>query len=241
LRAANQDLEQLAFIASHDLQEPLRNITTSTQLLMHEYSPILDETALRYMDSIVQGTARMRSLLKDVLAYTELRSTDPHPTKPVDLNSVFGDVKQNLATQIKNSGASIHCEPLPCVAGLPSHFLSLLQNLIENAIKYRSSKPLKISISSRQTEDQLLFSITDNGIGIDPAFHEKIFLPFKRLHGRKIPGTGVGLAICKRVVDRYRGRIWVDSREDRGATFYISLPREILDESDGKKKPDTFD
>lgn len=231
LRAANQDLEQLTFIASHDLQEPLRNITTSTQLLMHEYGPILDETAQIYMDSIVQGTARMRSLLKDVLAYTELRSTEPRPTKPVDLNSVFQDVKQNLAMQIKKSGASITSDPMPVVTGLSSHFLSLFQNLIENSIKYRGSDPLKISVSYRQAETELLFSFTDNGMGIDPAFHEKIFLPFKRLHGRKIPGTGVGLAICKRVVERYRGRIWVDSREGRGATFYISLPREILDES----------
>jgi chemotaxis family two-component system sensor kinase Cph1 len=141
--------------------------------------------------------------------------------------------------QIKESGAAITCDPLPAVTGQPSHFRSLFQNLIENAIKYRSDRPLKISVSSWQTEGELLLSFTDNGMGIDPAFHEKIFLPFKRLHGRKIPGTGVGLAICKRVVERYRGRIWVDSGEGRGATFYISLPREVLDESGSKKKPNT--
>jgi len=239
LRTAHQDLEQLAFIASHDLQEPLRNITTSAQLLMHEYSPVLDETAVKYMDSIVQGTARMRALLKDVLAFTELRSVEPIPAKKVELNVIFSEVRQNLAMQIKESGAAITCDLLPAVTGQPSHFRSLFQNLIENAIKYRSDRPLKISVSSWQTEGELLLSFTDNGMGIDPAFHEKIFLPFKRLHGRKIPGTGVGLAICKRVVERYRGRIWVDSGEGRGATFYISLPREVLDESGSKKKPDT--
>ncbi|HTK85012.1 MAG TPA: PAS domain S-box protein [Patescibacteria group bacterium] len=239
LRTANQDLEQLAFIASHDLQEPLRNITTSAQLLMHEYSPVLDETAVKYMDSIVQGTARMRALLKDVLAFTELRSVEPIPAKKVELNAIFSEIRQNLAMQIKEAGAAITCDPLPVVIAQPSHFRSLFQNLIENAIKYRSDRPLKISVSSWQTEGELLLSFTDNGMGIDPAFHEKIFLPFKRLHGRKIPGTGVGLAICKRVVERYRGRIWVDSGEGRGATFYISLPREVLDESGSKKKPNT--
>ncbi len=239
LRTANQDLEQLAFIASHDLQEPLRNITTSAQLLLHEYSPVLDEAAVKYIDSIVHGAARMRALLKDVLAFTELRSVESVPIKKVELDAIFGEIRQNLATQIKESSAAITCDPLPAVRGQPSHFRSLFQNLLENAIKYRSSRPLKISVNCWQTEGELLFSFTDNGMGIDPVFHEKIFLPFKRLHGRKIPGTGVGLAICKRVVDRYRGRIWVDSHEGSGATFHISLPREVLDESGSKKKPNT--
>jgi signal transduction histidine kinase len=225
LARSNEDLERFAFVASHDLQEPLRMITTYAQLLVKTYRGELDPDASMFVDNIVQGTKRMRELLIDLLAYTEIRSRTDEPVEAVDLNCVLEKVRENLKAAIDASGATIISERLPTLPGYEGHFIPLLQNLIGNAIKYRSDQPPVIAISVERAGGEYQFAVVDNGIGIDPEYHERIFEVFRRLHGKKIPGTGIGLSICQRVVERYGGRIWVESREGRGSKFVFTLPR----------------
>jgi PAS domain S-box-containing protein len=224
LELTNQDLERFAFIASHDLQEPLRMITAYSQLLIKSYPGQFDDKAAGFVGNIVDGTARMRDLLKDLLAYTEIRGRDEQPLEAVDLNVVVEDVRRNLQAAIDESGAVVTSDHLPVVRAYRAHFEPLFQNLIGNAIKYRAAQPPRIHISAKEVDGELRFSVSDNGIGIDPEYHKQIFEVFRRLHGRKIPGTGVGLAICQRVVERYGGRIWVESKSGEGSTFVFTLP-----------------
>ncbi len=224
LALTNQDLERFAFIASHDLQEPLRMITAYSQLLIKSYPGQFDGQAATFVENIVDGTTRMRELLSDLLAYTEIRGRDEEPPEVVDLNAVIDDVRQNLKASIDESGAEVTNDHLPLLRVRQAHFQSLFQNLIGNAIKYRSAQPPRIHVSVQEVDGDLRFSVSDNGIGIDPEYHQQIFEVFRRLHSRKIPGTGVGLAICQRVVERYGGRIWVESRAGQGAAFLFTLP-----------------
>jgi light-regulated signal transduction histidine kinase (bacteriophytochrome) len=224
LARSNDDLERFAFVASHDLQEPLRMITAYSQLLVRSYSGSLDPNAATFVDNIVGGTKRMQELLADLLAYTEIGAATDQPMDVVDLNGILEQVAQNLKVSIQENGATVTWDSLPVIRAHPAHFVSLFQNLIGNAIKYRSTEPPRILISVHQNGDKLRFGVTDNGIGIAPEYHDKIFVPFKRLHDRKIPGTGIGLAICQRVVERYGGKIWVDSQVGRGSTFFFTLP-----------------
>jgi PAS domain S-box-containing protein len=224
LALTNQDLERFAFIASHDLQEPLRMITAYSQLLIKSYAGQFDSQAGTFVENIVDGTTRMRELLSDLLAYTEIRSRDDEPPELVDLNVVIENVRQNLKASIDESGAQVTSDHLPLLRVHQAHFQSLFQNLLGNAIKYRSAQPPRIRVSVQELEGALQFSVSDNGIGIDPKYHQQIFEVFRRLHGKKIPGTGVGLAICQRVVERYGGRIWVESEAGQGATFLFTLP-----------------
>ncbi len=224
LALTNQDLERFAFIASHDLQEPLRMITAYSQLLIKSYPGQFDSQAGTFVENIVDGTTRMRELLSDLLAYTEIRGRDEEPPEVVDLNAVIDDVRQNLKASIDESGAEVTSDHLPLLHVRQAHFQSLFQNLIGNAIKYRSAQPPRIHVSVREVEGELRFSVSDNGIGIDPEYHQQIFEVFRRLHSRKIPGTGVGLAICQRVVERYGGRIWVESRAGQGSAFIFTVP-----------------
>jgi PAS domain S-box-containing protein len=224
LALTNQDLERFAFIASHDLQEPLRMITAYSQLLIKSYPGALDGDTSTYVDNIVDGTKRIRELLTDLLAYTEIRTRDGEPLETVDLNVVIEDVRQNLKAAIDESGAEVTNERLPILHASRGHFQPLFQNLIGNAIKYRSARPPRIHVSLQEVGDELRFAVSDNGMGIDPEYHKQIFEVFRRLHSRKIPGTGVGLAICQRVVERYGGRIWVESQAGQGATFLFTLP-----------------
>jgi PAS domain S-box-containing protein len=224
LALTNQDLERFAFIASHDLQEPLRMITAYSQLLIKSFPGEFDSQASAYVDNIVDGTTRMRDLLADLLAYTEIRSRDEETVELVDLNVVLENVRQNLKASIDESGAVVTADRLPVVRAYRAHFQPLFQNLIGNAIKYRSELSPRIHVSTQEVEGELRFSVSDNGMGIEPEYHKQIFEVFRRLHGRKIPGTGVGLAICQRVVERYGGRIWVESQSGKGATFFFTLP-----------------
>lgn len=224
LALTNQDLERFAFIASHDLQEPLRMITAYSQLLIKSYPGQFDSQASTFVDNIVDGTTRMRELLSDLLAYTEIRSRDEQDLELVDLNAVIEDVRQNLKASIDESGAVVTSDRLPVVRAYRAHFQPLFQNLIGNAIKYRSANPPRIHVSVQGSDGDLRFSVSDNGIGVDPEYHKQIFEVFRRLHGRKIPGTGVGLAICQRVVERYGGQIWIESQFGQGATFLFTLP-----------------
>lgn len=199
-------------------------ITTYTQLLLKTHPAEFDSDSTLFVENIVQGTKRMRELLIDLLNYTEIRSHSDEPVAPVDLQMVLQKVLDNLKGVIDANRAVITSDPLPRVAGAEGHFIPLFQNLIGNAIKYRGSDPPRIRISVKDSPEEFRFAVSDNGIGIDPEYHERIFEVFRRLHGKKIPGTGIGLSICQRVVERYGGRIWVESQTGRGATFIFTLP-----------------
>ncbi len=229
LQRANEDLNQFAFAASHDLQEPLRMISVYSQLLLEGYHGQLDGQASVYVNFITQGSNRMRELLADLLAYAQVNASVHYPVEPVDLNIIFRQVLQTIQVMIEENGAVITCAPLPIVRGYPAHFRQLFQNLIGNAIKYRGKDPPRIQVSAEKQDGGVArLAIADNGLGIDAEYHQKVFGVFKRLHGKDVPGTGIGLAICQRVVERYGGRIWVESQVGRGATFYFTLPT-VLD------------
>ena len=199
-------------------------MTTYTQLLERSQEGRLEGEAKLFMRNIVDGALRMRELLTDLLAYSELGAEPEGPERSVDLNRVVEIVRRNLEAAVAESGAEIEAGPLPSVTGHPGHFVQLFQNLVSNAIKYRGDRPVLVRISCKCADGQLHCSVADNGMGIDPAYHERIFGVFKRLHGRKIPGTGIGLAICQRVVTRYGGRFRVESELGVGATFHFTIP-----------------
>ncbi len=225
LAQSNEDLERFAFIASHDLQEPLRIITTYAQLLARTNESRLQADGVRFLHNIADGARRMRQLLADLLAFTEINARSDAPVEIVDLNDVLETVKSNLQASIDETAATVVSEKLPALEGHAGHFIPLFQNLIGNAIKYRGERPPQVQISVRERQAEFEFSVADNGIGIDPEYHQKIFVAFKRLHGKRIPGTGIGLAICQRVVERYGGRIWVQSESGQGATFFFTVPK----------------
>jgi PAS domain S-box-containing protein len=224
LQRANDDLKQFAFAASHDLQEPLRMITSYSQLLVKGYRGQLDGEPGVCVDFITKGTRHMRDLLADLLSYTETGADREEADESIDLNTIFEKVKQNLKTAIEESSAVVTSGDLPTVRGHDARFVQLFQNLIGNAIKYRGETPPRIHVSAEQRNAEWCFAMADNGIGIEPEYYQTIFGVFKRLHGDAIPGTGIGLAICQRVVARYGGRIWVESQVGHGTTFYFTLP-----------------
>jgi PAS domain S-box-containing protein len=224
LLRTNEDLERFGFLASHDLQEPLRMITAYAQLLARTLSLPPEDERREFLRHIVEGAGRMRALIGDLLTYTRMRLEPEEPSGIVDLNVVLDVVRNNLRTSIEENGAEIAAEPLPPVRGHEAHFLSLFQNLVENAIKYRSEAPPRIRVSAERSDGRILFAVADNGIGVAPQYREKIFQAFTRLHGGDVPGTGVGLAICRRIVERYGGRIWAEQGHLGGATFRFALP-----------------
>jgi len=226
LARSNEDLERFAFVASHDLQEPLRMITLFSQLLVRTYAAP-DGGRDEYVRNIVSSAKRMRDLLTDLLAYTDIGAPDGTDPQPVDLNQTLRKVLDNLQAAIQESGAIVTADPLPALRAHEGHFVSIFQNLIANALKYRSEKAPEIHVGFERRNELLRFAVTDNGIGIDPEYHARIFLAFKRLHGRSIAGTGIGLAICQRVVSRYRGKIWVESEAGQGAAFIFTLPADL--------------
>ena len=222
----NEDLNQFAFAANHDLQEPLRMVTNFSELLIDGFRGQLADEAELYVGYITEGTRRMRELLSDLLAYTQLEQ-DENSGEPVDLNKIFASTLANLRSAIVDSGAVITCGPLPIVHGQAAHFAQLFQNLISNAIKYRGTAPPVVQISVAREAgwpDIWEFCVADNGMGIGQQFRQTIFGVFKRLHGKDIPGTGIGLAICQRVVERYGGKIWVTSAVGSGSQFRFRLP-----------------
>src|SRR3984957_20163587 len=223
LRRSNGDLNQFAYAASHDLQEPLRMITSYSQMLVEGYSGQLDGEAGLCVKFITAGTQRMRELLADLLVYTQVNDAACE-TEFVDLNLVLEKAIENLKSSIDESEAVVTHDELPTVRGHEAHFLQIFQNLISNAVKYRTARPPRINIGAHRSEDAWLLSVADNGMGIDRAYHQSIFGVFRRLHGREMPGTGIGLAICQRAVERYGGGIWVESQVDHGSIFYFTLP-----------------
>lgn len=224
LESSNKELEQFAYIASHDLQEPLRAVVSYAQLLQEEYQEQLGVEGEEYIDFIVDGGVRMQKLIKDLLAFSRI-GTRGQSFVPTQCEKVLDYVLKNLQIYIQENNASIIWEPLPMVMADPSQLTQLFQNLISNAIKFRSEKPPQIHISARQIEDKFQFCIRDNGIGIKACYAERIFQIFQRLHSRRqYEGTGIGLAICRRIIERHNGKIWVESVPSQGSAFYFTLP-----------------
>ena len=225
LRRANADLEQFAYSASHDLQEPLRQIAIYSQLLEKRHGGSLEGSAAKYLAFCIDGAHRMETLISGLLAYSQAGKTSDASQEAVDMNGVLDEVRKNLAATIDESKATISSSALPVVQGDAVPLVHLLQNLISNALKYRSEQDPQVRIAATEDGGFWRFSVEDNGIGIPKEFQKQIFGIFKRLHDRTAyPGTGIGLAICQKIVDRYGGRIWVESEPDRGSTFFFTLP-----------------
>jgi PAS domain S-box-containing protein len=224
LRHSNDDLNQFAYAASHDLQEPLRMVALYSQMLQRKYFGQLDANADQYISYMVGGAQRMEMLLKDLLTYSQTGSSAEGPAETVDLANVIGKVLLNLQASAEQSGATITWDHLPVVHAHEIRLVQLVQNLVSNAIKYRSGDAPRIHISAEWREREWALSVRDNGIGIPSEYAQQIFKIFKRLHGQDYPGTGIGLAICQRIVETYGGRIWVESEDGKGSCFYFTLP-----------------
>ncbi|MGE5457921.1 MAG: ATP-binding protein, partial [Methanococcaceae archaeon] len=227
LERSNKELEQFAFVASHDLQEPLRMVSSYIELLAKRYGGQFDENADQYIEFAVDGTKRMQMLIHDLLEYSRVTSKGSQFTE-VNLENVMKNVESNLEVAIKGSNAEIIYEHLPVITADETQISQLFQNLISNAIKFRSNKDPQITIKSAEKNGELTIAICDNGIGIDPVSSQRIFEIFQRLHLRsEYPGTGIGLAVCKKIVERHHGRIWVESQPGAGSTFFFTIPREL--------------
>ncbi len=226
LARSNADLRQFAYAASHDLREPLRSIAGFVRLLEKRYRGKIDEKADEFIDFIIDGVKRMDSLIHDLLEYSRV-DTKCKDFGPVNCSIALQEAVNNLRSAIEESGAELTYDLLPTVIADSSQLSRIFQNLISNAIKFRGNEPLKISISVQQKGDEWIFSVKDNGIGIDPQFFERIFVIFQRLHTiSEYEGTGLGLTICKKIVERHGGRIWVESEPGKGSTFFFTLPAE---------------
>jgi PAS domain S-box-containing protein len=225
LSRSNRELEQFAYVASHDLQEPLRMVASYVQLLEKKYRRQLDERAVLYMDFAVEGAVRMQKLIEGLLAYSRIGRAG-ETFKPVAGNELFARAVGNLAGAIEEQRAEVTRDELPIVVGDEPLLVQLLQNLIGNGIKYRQpGEAPRVHVAARRQEGAWLFAVRDDGIGIEPEYFDRIFEIFQRLHTRgEYPGTGIGLALCKRIVERHHGRIWVESTPGRGATFLFTIP-----------------
>jgi light-regulated signal transduction histidine kinase (bacteriophytochrome) len=244
LKRSNEELQQFAYIASHDLQEPLRMISSYLQLLERRYKNRLDKDADEFIAFAVDGAKRLQDMINGLLSYSRM-GKQGRPFEAVNGEAVLGNAITNLKMTIDENQAVITNNSLPVLMGDESQITQLFQNLIANAIKYRSTEPPHIRILALpacefrvsglklmpEIEKHLseirsgwIFSFRDNGVGIDPQYRDRIFNIFQRLHGREYPGIGIGLSICRRIVERHGGRIWVESEAGKGATFYFTLP-----------------
>ena len=225
LKFSNRELEQFAYIASHDLQEPLRMVSSFTQLLEMKYNDKLDEEAKEYIRFAVDGAKQMEILINDLLAYSRV-TTSKDQFKEISTEKILDEVISNMESIIMENHVAITKEPLPSIYGNYPQIKQVFQNLLGNSIKYKGHQLPKIHISAKEEEDHWLFSFTDNGIGIDPEYSQQVFKIFKRLHTRdEYEGTGIGLAITKRIILHHGGRIWVESKLGKGSTFHFTIPK----------------
>ena len=223
LRRTNEELNQFAYAVTHDLREPLRNIVNFSQLLLRGFKDGSEADAQTSIKYIIEGAQRIELLLNDLLAYSQASAADESRAS-IDMNQVLKRALDNLKTAIDESGAIVASSNLPAVLGHDTQLTQVFQNLVSNAIKYRSEAVPRVKIQAHRNHLEWIFSVRDNGIGIQAEFQESIFGLFKRLHGREIPGTGMGLAICSKIIDRHGGRLWVESQPGEGSEFFFSLP-----------------
>jgi light-regulated signal transduction histidine kinase (bacteriophytochrome) len=231
LARSNCDLEQFAYVASHDLQEPLRMVAAYTQLLSERYQGKLDSAADRYISYAVEGATRMQALLEDLLAFSRVGRNGATPA-PTDVNAAINEVLKNLDLALKEHGVTVTCHPLPTILADRFQVVQLFQNLIGNAVKFRAKRNPCITISAEPKGREWLFSVFDNGIGIAEEHKDLVFKIFQRLHTRtEYPGNGVGLAICKKIVEHNGGRIWVESELGHGSNFRFTFPAAVADKA----------
>jgi light-regulated signal transduction histidine kinase (bacteriophytochrome) len=226
LRKNNEDLKQFVFAASHDLQEPIRMILTYSDLLAQRYGSKLEAEGGKFINYMIEGAQRLEALIAGLREFWQLSERVAEPPTLVDCNQVLKAVLLNLETMIADSRAIITADPLPSIMASETPLMQLFQNLIGNAIKYRSQAPPKIHISSVESFAEWIFSFADNGEGVDPEYSTEIFRVFKRLHPRaKHPGTGMGLSICQKIVERYGGKIWVEPNPGGGSIFKFAIAK----------------
>jgi len=234
LRRTNQDLQQFSYAASHDLKEPLRTVSNYLQLIRSRFSgKTLDEEAGQLFDVAVAGAQRMHALVEALLEYSRAGEVAESTLEPVPVDKVVNDAIANLQSSIAETNAAVSLGPLPVVIANPLHLTQVFENLIGNALKYRSEQPPRISVTAEEGANDWVFSVEDNGIGIPAEYQAQIFGIFKRLHGDEYPGTGIGLATCKKIVDRHGGNIWVASEPGKGSRFSFTLPRKAAHLSAG--------
>lgn len=226
LERSNSELEQFAYVASHDLQEPLRTISSYVQLLAERYKDKIDKDANEFIDFAVDGSNRMRLLINSLLEYSRVNKIKPFEV--IEPAAIIREVLQDMNDQITESQATVKFKDLPEIYGDPVLIGQLFQNLIGNAIKFRGEKKPEIKIAGKKENGEYKFSVEDNGIGIKNEYAEKIFVIFQRLNSReKYPGTGIGLSICKKIVERHGGKIWVESKQGKGSVFYFTIKADL--------------
>lgn len=224
LRRSNEDLSQFAYVASHDLRSPLKTVTMFSQLLQRRYGDKLGDDGKELLSQIEIATKRMGTLIEDLLEFSTISSKRQYSLEPVPADAALQAVVENLRGMIAESGATVEWGPLPQVTLDRTSLVQLFQNLVANAIRYRSSNTPRVRISAERKGEFWHFCCHDNGVGIPPEHHQRIFEPFKRLHGQEIPGSGIGLALCKKILQRYGGEIWVESKVGEGSTFEFTIP-----------------
>ncbi|QLG29837.1 histidine kinase (plasmid) [Halorarum halophilum] len=235
LEASNDRLEQFAYAASHDLQEPLRMVSSYLELLKSRYRDELDRDAEEFIDFATDGADRMRAMIQSLLEYSRV-TTDGEPLEPTDAEDVLEDVLNDLALRIEETEATVTTDELPTVTADPAQLAQVFRNLLLNALKYSGDEPPQVHVTVDRLADTWRFSVADEGIGIDPKYHDRTFTVFKQLHAAENPSeteaAGIGLALCERIVERHGGEIWVESDPGEGATFYFTLPRSETQQSE---------
>jgi PAS domain S-box-containing protein len=225
LQRSNEALQQFAYSASHDLQEPLRMVAAYTRLLERRYKDVFDDDGREYMHYIVDGAERMSRLIRDLLAFSRAGNASPEPPEELDMREVFDTAVLNVRGSIEDTHAVIEAGGLPRIRCRRAGLSQVLQNLFSNSMKYRSADAPRIRITCTESDEEWVFCVADNGVGFEQVHAERVFGVFQRLHGRTYPGTGIGLAICKRIIERNGGRMWAESKPGAGSRFYFTLPR----------------
>ncbi len=235
LRRSNEGLNEFACMAAHDLQSPLRTVRTLAELLRQTSEDGVGKTRDNYIDMIVESTSRMADLIGSLLRYAQVLGSE-RAEELVETASALDGGLMNLSALIEEANALVTYDTLPAVQVCSTQLLQIFQNLVENAIRYRGNEKPRVHISVIEQKDEYLFSIRDNGIGIEAQHRERIFEPFKRLHGAERSGNGLGLAVCRQIIERAGGRIWVESEIGTGSTFYFTVPRQFRDSRDSGRR-----